>query len=166
MEELGVLFELDLEKVYNDINWEFFMHICWQGVYLGRSGVIGQLTSTVCFLVLVKGSPMSFLDKARGWDRKIPCWFYCLLLLRRLSAKWYQVNEVILSSLAILDKNLDRPLRMLLYKIIKKLLQFTYIWKRYYSPKTTTSIWNKRSARHNQSRIDQQPNSLEVQHIF
>lgn len=75
----GIVCKLDMEKAYNDVNWNFLLYM------LGRCGFgerwcawIRHCISTIQFSVIVNGNPYGFFQSPHGlrWGFAIP-FFFC-----------------------------------------------------------------------------------------
>lgn len=64
--EDGVIFKFDLEKAYDCVDWSFVEYMLFRFVF-GETwgGWIREYISTICFFVLVNGSPTKLLKASR-----------------------------------------------------------------------------------------------------
>lgn len=71
-EEPSILCKLDLEKVYDHVNWEFLDFICkrWDSGVKWRRW-INVCISTAKFSNLVNGNPFGFFGSSRGLRQSI-----------------------------------------------------------------------------------------------
>jgi hypothetical protein len=61
------LAKMDLEKVYDHVNWDFLLYLLRQCDFEGKlCSWITQCISLVRFSILVNGTPTSFFSSSRG----------------------------------------------------------------------------------------------------
>ena len=64
---LGVLYKLDVEKVYDHVNWDFLIYLLQRcGFPLLWRNSIQFCISTVHFSILINGCPSGFFASSRG----------------------------------------------------------------------------------------------------
>jgi hypothetical protein len=65
--EPGIICKLDLKKAYDHINWDFLLYILEKCGFGERwRDWIHQCVSTVCFFVLINGTPANFFRSSQG----------------------------------------------------------------------------------------------------
>jgi hypothetical protein len=65
--EPGLICKLDLEKAYNHVNWDFLLYMLERcGFGETCRGWIHQCVPTVCFSVLINGTPTDFFSSSQG----------------------------------------------------------------------------------------------------
>lgn len=77
----GILFKLDIEKVYDHVNWEFLLKmLSYMG--FGRKWVhwVRYCISTVRFLVLINGSVEDFFPANRGLRQGDPPFLFIIAM--------------------------------------------------------------------------------------
>lgn len=66
-DEPGIMCKLDIEKVYDHVNWKFILNLLKQmGFGEKRIGWISFCISTVKYSILVNGEPVGFFPSGRG----------------------------------------------------------------------------------------------------
>ena len=64
---LGVICKLDVEKVYDNVNWNFLMYLLKRcGFSKKWSRWIMWCISTIKFSILINGTPVDFFGSTRG----------------------------------------------------------------------------------------------------
>ena len=77
----GVLCNLDIEKVYDHVNWEFLLFFLQQCGFSDKwRRWIRCCISSVKFSILINGSPSDFFGSSRGLQQVILYLFFSLLL--------------------------------------------------------------------------------------
>jgi hypothetical protein len=75
----GIICKLDLEKAYDHVNWDFLLYLLERCSFGERwRGWIAHCISTICFSIIINGSPSSFLVVHQVYNKGILCLLYCL----------------------------------------------------------------------------------------
>ena len=65
--EKGILCKLDVEKAYDQLNWNFLLSVLREMVFNNKwIGWIHWCISTASFSVIINGSPTGFFKSSRG----------------------------------------------------------------------------------------------------
>ena len=63
----GLLCKLDVEKTFDYVNWQFLMQLLEQGGFSTKlRRWIFLCISTICFSILINGSPCGFFESSKG----------------------------------------------------------------------------------------------------
>jgi hypothetical protein len=91
---LGVVCKLDIEKAYDHVNWDCLLYL------LNRMGFgskwiqwIRTCISTVCFSVMINGSPSGFLGSSRGIRQGDPLSPLLFLLVMEVLSRMLRKTE-------------------------------------------------------------------------
>ena len=67
----GIRCKLDVEKTFDHVNWGFLMQLLeWSGFSAKWRQWIFFCISTICFSILINGTPYGFFESSRGVETR------------------------------------------------------------------------------------------------